>query len=170
MGFVHEDERASDEKLSLKMNMVYYQLAYGGQLIEIQSDPRKDDRVTGFRPDAWQRQTLDVVDDGKYIIHYRCTRCSLALLWSLVVLTLVFFRGLSSHFLHVPCFNPVLLSSLLMSGKIIRGQTPLPAQVRAGGGGCSNPPIIDLPPPCAKIAQFRGWYAHLLVKFFLLVI
>jgi hypothetical protein len=70
LGFGRPDSvKRRDKQYDLDIDLVYYQLKYGGRMIDVLSDPCKDERVTGFHPDAWQRRMLDAVDQGWKMIN-----------------------------------------------------------------------------------------------------
>ncbi|VDM09116.1 unnamed protein product [Wuchereria bancrofti] len=57
----------SESRLTLNMNMIYYQLAYGGEIIDIRSDPQKDDRVTDH-----SAVIIAPTSAGKTFVSYYC--------------------------------------------------------------------------------------------------
>lgn len=62
-------KRRPDKQMDLQIDLIHYQLKYGGRMIDVLTElaTKKDDRVTGFSPDAWQRKMLDAVDQGLYL-------------------------------------------------------------------------------------------------------
>ncbi|KAL7074718.1 hypothetical protein ACQ4LE_005937 [Meloidogyne hapla] len=62
-----ELKRRPDKQMDLQIDLIHYQLKYGGRMIDVLTElaTKKDDRVTGFSPDAWQRKMLDAVDQDK---------------------------------------------------------------------------------------------------------
>ncbi|CAK5020502.1 unnamed protein product [Meloidogyne enterolobii] len=60
-------KRRPDKQMDLQIDLIHYQLKYGGRMIDVLTElaTKKDDRVTGFSPDAWQRKMLDAVDQDK---------------------------------------------------------------------------------------------------------
>uniref|UniRef100_A0A915LR67 Uncharacterized protein n=1 Tax=Meloidogyne javanica TaxID=6303 RepID=A0A915LR67_MELJA len=68
-------KRRPDKQMDLQIDLIHYQLKYGGRMIDVLTElaTKKDDRVTGFSPDAWQRKMLDAVDQaGKTFVSYYC--------------------------------------------------------------------------------------------------
>lgn len=53
---------ALEKVLHLKMSFACFQMMYCGHLMQRSFDSRGDERVIGFKPDAWQRELLDIVD------------------------------------------------------------------------------------------------------------
>lgn len=70
LGFFKDPKRKTPREFDLEVNMVHFQMLYGGRLIDVQSDPQEDDRVVGFRPDGWQRKMLDIVDRGSFFTDF----------------------------------------------------------------------------------------------------
>ena len=53
---------ATHEVLKINMSFPVFQLKYCGHLMQRSFDSRPDPRVSGFSPDLWQRELLDIVD------------------------------------------------------------------------------------------------------------
>lgn len=53
---------AIHEVLKINMSFPVFQLRYCGHLMQRSFDSRPDPRVSGFFPDLWQRELLDIVD------------------------------------------------------------------------------------------------------------
>lgn len=68
LGFYKHPKKKASREYDLDIDLVHYQLYHGGRLIDVQSDSQADERVVGFKPDAWQRRMLNVVDRSKCII------------------------------------------------------------------------------------------------------
>ncbi|CAD5216899.1 unnamed protein product [Bursaphelenchus okinawaensis] len=65
LGFYKHPKKKASREYDLGIDVIYYQLYHGGRLIDVLTDSQQDERVVGFKPDAWQRKMLNVVDRGE---------------------------------------------------------------------------------------------------------
>lgn len=53
---------ALEKALNLNMSFATFQMLHCGHLMQRSFNSKSDERVVGFKPDAWQRELLDIVD------------------------------------------------------------------------------------------------------------